>query len=660
MSTYLHPGVYIEEIPSGSRPIEGVSTAIAAFVGSVSQGPVANRPPDNETVLIHSFEDYVEKFGAVERKDDLMGLAVSAYFQNGGKDAYIARLAGAAPPAKAATNGVLGEASGTEDVLTITASSVGQWGDDYYFRIIKEKATDLEFELQIGPRQDGKFVAEETFKGLTMDEEDDDYFSKRISGASALVKVAITDAVAGLLQRGSLTGGDVTGAADVFTNGLVDGMTMKVHVDELGGKAITLGDPAAAVADGGLGLTGANEADGGRVAAAIETAVGDLGPQESYAAFTCTYDAAAHSFTLISGKASSGSRVKVTPSATDATDLVTALALTAELASASVHGTARVIPKATDSIDAQGVKLEGGAYGEPSDDDYKTYFASRLVKFRDASIIVLPGKHLNAGGHPVVDAAVAHCEATGNRMVIVDPPPDEEFESKTDFQDLSGPTSTYSVLYYPWVDVPNPEYDAEKKPNEPVTVTIAPSAFAAGQWARTDGRRGVWKAPAGVQVQLSGVSSLQFDVGEGEQDQLNPVGVNCLRKLPGFGRVIWGSRTLATKADPEWRYVPVRRTAIMIEESIYSGIQWAVFEPNNHLLWSSLRLNIQNFMDGLFRAGAFQGKKASDAFFVRCGLGDTMKQSDIDAGQVIVIVGFAPLKPAEFVIVRIQQKVGQN
>jgi phage tail sheath protein FI len=130
--------------------------------------------------------------------------------------------------------------------------------------------------------------------------------------------------------------------------------------------------------------------------------------------------------------------------------------------------------------------------------------------------------------------------------------------------------------------------------------------------------------------------------------------------MPGGGRVIWGARTLATKADPEWRYVPVRRTAIMIEQSIYNGIQWAVFEPNDHRLWSALRGNIGGFMNSLFRVGAFQGEKASDAYFVRCGLGDTMTQTDIDAGQVIVIVGFAPLKPAEFVIVRIQQKVNQQ
>ena len=131
-----------------------------------------------------------------------------------------------------------------------------------------------------------------------------------------------------------------------------------------------------------------------------------------------------------------------------------------------------------------------------------------------------------------------------------------------------------------------------------------------------------------------------------------------IRRFDLAGIVSWGARTITS--DPEYKYVSVRRTAIMLRRSIYDGIQWAVFKPNDDRLWSSLRVNIESFMNGLFQAGAFQGQKASDAYFVRCGLGDTMTQGDIDRGQVIVIVGFAPLKPAEFVIVRIQQRAGQQ
>jgi phage tail sheath protein FI len=247
-----------------------------------------------------------------------------------------------------------------------------------------------------------------------------------------------------------------------------------------------------------------------------------------------------------------------------------------------------------------------------------------------------------------------------NRVVIIDPPPEPELDQAATVTGLSLPSSTYSVLYYPWVKVANPFYHAEKNPTADKTVDVAPSSFAAGMWSRIDGKRGVWKAPAGMGAGLIGAAGLKYIIEDGEQDQLNPLGVNCFRNMPGGGRVIWGARTLATKADPEWRYVPVRRTAIMIEQSIYNGIQWAVFEPNDHRLWAALRGNIGNFMNGLFRVGAFQGEKASDAYFVRCGKDDTMTQGEIDAGQVIVIVGFAPLKPAEFVIVRIQQKVNQQ
>jgi phage tail sheath protein FI len=284
---------------------------------------------------------------------------------------------------------------------------------------------------------------------------------------------------------------------------------------------------------------------------------------------------------------------------------------------------------------------------------------TKFIKIRDINTICLPGQAWagDGSGNPVIDAAIGHASKMKSRMVIVDPPADKELETPKQVIDLSLPSKTYSVLYYPWVHVANPFYNAEKNPGAPKKVLVPPSGYAAGMWARIDGKRGVWKAPAGLESGLLGVAGLQYVVEDGEQDSLNPLGVNCLRKMPGAGPVIWGARTLATKADPEWRYVPVRRTAIMIEQSIYEGIQWAVFEPNDHRLWSSLRGNIGGFMNSLFRVGAFQGEKASDAYFVRCGLGDTMTQAEIDAGQVIVIVGFAPLKPAEFVIVRIQQKV---
>jgi len=178
-------------------------------------------------------------------------------------------------------------------------------------------------------------------------------------------------------------------------------------------------------------------------------------------------------------------------------------------------------------------------------------------------------------------------------------------------------------------------------------------------YARIDARRGVWKAPAGTEANLGGAIGLAANITDTEQDFLNPIGVNVIRSFPASGIVIWGARTLATRSDPEYRYVPVRRTAIFLEQSLYSGIQWSVFEPNDEVLWASLRLNITAFLLLQFRAGAFQGKTPSEAFFVKCD-SSTTTQADIDAGIVNILVGFAPLKPAEFVVLRLSQKAGQT
>jgi hypothetical protein len=372
--------------------------------------------------------------------------------------------------------------------------------------------------------------------------------------------------------------------------------------------------------------------------------------------FTCAPDG--DQLVLTSGTRLSASSVVVSGPG-NATDASTVLLL--GLANDGTERTGQQSLNAMLSGIAGQVSLAGGTNGSaPDQDAYDDIFAA-FEKVRDISILCLPGQTWDSTAEQgIIDAAVAHAEKMKSRMVIIDPPEGVELKTEKGVNDLGFKPKTYSVVYYPWVKMANPFYNAENNPGVPSTLMVAPSGFAAGMWAKIDGRRGVWKAPAGVETSLLGVAGIQFTVEDGEHDSLNPLGINCLRKMPGFGPVIWGTRTLATRADPEWRYVPIRRTAIMIEQSVYNGIQWAVFEPNNHNLWASLRANIGSFMDGLFRAGAFQGEKANDAYFVRCGLGDTMTQGDIDRGQVIVIVGFAPLKPAEFVIVRIQQKVAQQ
>jgi phage tail sheath protein FI len=189
---------------------------------------------------------------------------------------------------------------------------------------------------------------------------------------------------------------------------------------------------------------------------------------------------------------------------------------------------------------------------------------------------------------------------------------------------------------------------------------FVPSGIVAGVMARTDVQRGVWKAPAGQDAALNGIQGLQVNLTDDENGLLNPLGINCLRSFPIIGRVVWGARTLrgADQLADEYKYVPVRRTALFIEESLYRGTQWVVFEPNDEPLWAQIRLNVGAFMQNLFRQGAFQGKTPREAYFVKCDK-ETTTQNDINLGIVNILVGFAPLKPAEFVIIKLQQIAGQ-
>jgi phage tail sheath protein FI len=217
---------------------------------------------------------------------------------------------------------------------------------------------------------------------------------------------------------------------------------------------------------------------------------------------------------------------------------------------------------------------------------------------------------------------------------------------------LTGSNAVNSAIFFPWVRAPDPLAQG-------ALVDFPPCGFVAGVFARTDSNRGVWKAPAGSEASLNGAVGLAITMSDAENGQLNPLGINCLRTLPVYGNVVWGSRTLNGENDrgSEWKYIPVRRMALFLEESLYRGTQWVVFEPNDEPLWAQIRLNIGAFLQGLFRQGAFQGQTAKEAYFVKCDR-ETTTQADINLGIVNIFVGFAPLKPAEFVVIKIQQIAG--
>ncbi|MBD2102595.1 phage tail sheath subtilisin-like domain-containing protein [Leptolyngbya sp. FACHB-261] len=216
-----------------------------------------------------------------------------------------------------------------------------------------------------------------------------------------------------------------------------------------------------------------------------------------------------------------------------------------------------------------------------------------------------------------------------------------------------GTKSRNAAVFFPHLRKPNPMRGNQVE-------TFAPCGAVAGIFARTDTQRGVWKAPAGIEATLVGVPELSVSLTDAENGELNPLGINCLRTFPAAGRVVWGSRTLQgdDRLASEWKYIPVRRLALFLEESLYRGTQWVVFEPNDEPLWAQIRLNLGAFMNNLFRQGAFQGKSPKEAYFVKCD-SETTTQNDINLGIVNIVVGYAPLKPAEFVILKFQQMAGQ-
>jgi len=277
-----------------------------------------------------------------------------------------------------------------------------------------------------------------------------------------------------------------------------------------------------------------------------------------------------------------------------------------------------------------------------------------LDDVRDVNFITIPG----ASDPGVIGDAVGYCSIRQDCFFIADAPGKRDKTTP-----VTGPAhaqdflrnkiknkTSYGALYYPWLEIPDP-VGAGRNPRR----FVPPSGFVAGLYARIDNTRGVWKAPAGTEANLIGPIGLEYSTTDSEQDILNPIGVNCVRDFPASGIVVWGSRTLATQSDPEYRYIPVRRYTIYLRVSIYNGTQWAVFEPNDAPLWAALKANIEDFLMGEFRKGALAGATPEDAFDVKCDA-DLNPPSEVNAGRVNMEVRFAPLKPAEFVIIRISQK----
>jgi uncharacterized protein len=304
-----------------------------------------------------------------------------------------------------------------------------------------------------------------------------------------------------------------------------------------------------------------------------------------------------------------------------------------------------------------GVDVAADKVAIPGDQAAKTGIYA-LVKADIFNMLCLPSSWDQTYSAAVLSEAATFC-AQQRAMLIVDPPsawsqaaPPLSFETVVGSPAIEGANQANAATYYPNLIVADPTSGLKGQ--------RGPCGAVAGLWASTDDSRGVWKAPAGTATAISGISDLAVHIDDGESGVLNPIAVNCLRTVPLVGPVIWGARTAAGADElaSQWKYIPIRRTALFIEESLRRGTQWVVFEPNDEPLWSSVRLNVGAFMNSLFKQGAFQGSTPAAAYLVKCDA-DNNPQSSINQGILNILVGFAPLVPAEFVIIQIQQLAGQ-
>ncbi len=552
-----YPGVYVEELPSSTHTLTGVSTSITAFVGRALKGPV------DEAIMISSFREFQRTFGGLCR-ESYLGYSVSNFFNNGGSKAFIVRLFKEStdkdsPPSK--TQITIGD-------LKFEAANEGSWGENLSVEIdlnISQQLVDKYkldkdkmFNLAVQKTDDkGRVVNAETYTNLTIEDLDTDEYHNELR-------------VDKVLQDQSIL---------------------------------------------------------------LRYKVGEELPSD---------------FSTVKTLAKSG---KVNHSVIESIDSI----------KKKIDGLSKDKKDEKKALEKQLITLKSSD-GKPLDadcfigpgkkDSHEGIYGLEDIEPQIFNLMCIPPYKGEDVDPEVVNKAAEYCEKK-RAFLIVDPPSswNNVKDAKNGLSKI-GTDSANAALYFPRVTGPDPLDNYQTK-------EFAPSGVIAGVIARTDEAKGLWKAPAGVEAVLQGVEP-SIRLTDEDNGELNPLGINCIRQFPVYGNVVWGARTLqgADTLQSEWKYINVRRLTLYIEQSLQEGTRWAVFEPNDEALWSNLRSSITNFMNGLWTSGAFAGSSADSAYFVKVDA-TTTTQSDIDEGVLNIIVGIAPVKPAEFIILQIQQRAGQ-
>jgi phage tail sheath protein FI len=533
MPEYLYPGVYVEEVDTGNKPIEGVSTSTVGFLGITERGPL-------QPTLITSFTDFTRTFGSYvkdARGDHYLAYAVEGFFQNGGDRCFVTRVASSPPsppPPALQPSPPYASLTSPDGGMQVQAVGPGDWGN----------------------------------------------------------KIAVQTARAGLQNNPNL-----------FR------LLVGYWVDGLPHPLPDLTDPR-------------------QVSQSSPTLVENFDDLSAIPANSTFYESQVN----------------------DVSNLITLKQLAPGVP--VIDSPLASPPVASPPASPRAMQLQGGTdgpielkdfTGELSEQDNKVGLLA-LGDVDEISILCCPDEfYFDEKDTNISNALVAQCETLKYRFAILQASVAAGRPENND-PSINSPRG-YAAFYFPWLQITNPISG--------VPLLVPPGGHIAGIYARSDTSRGVHKDPANEIIR--GISRLQLQINNQQQAILNPKGVNCLRNFKGLGNLVWGGRT--TSPDPDWKYINVRRLFIFVEKSIDRGTQWVVFEPNDEALWARARRSVGDFLTRLWMDGMLQGATKEQAYFVRCDR-TTMTQADLDNGRFIMLIGIAPVKPAEFVIFRIGQYTG--
>lgn len=657
MLTNQFPGVHVKEIPSGARPIASISTSNTAFIDVFKRGPM------DKAVRLTSMADFETIFGGVWSKSEA-SYAIQQYFLNGGNVAFVIRVGAdgagtGSEPLTAATATINKAGDPGTDALTIVAQQQGAAGNNIYYGLIPVEG-DTKYHLLVRQYDGAQLVAEEVYGSVS-------YATKSgVDAANANSRLVTLDAVgstaANREPEPSTTAIDLTTVTDTTDrlNALV--ALGKSDLTPLAGgqpnpqlvKATRQGDLSITAKEFGswgnsIYVATAPHASGTEYDLLVRLYSGSkVIAEELYQGISNTDDPTdpAMAENIVNG-ASTLVSVKVDAAATPTIgifapdDLLDATTNTMESLG---NGDDGLVPHVAGWGPAISAAIKGSNAARTGinalEDIVPDVF--NLMSIPVASIME------EADATAVYEAAEKFCRDRF-AFLLVDPSLDATKDDVYDwFQAMGSAASRNSAGYFPRLSFSDPLAGG-------ATRTVGPSGMVAGMMARIDASRGVWKSTAGTETRFGGGAPGQL-LTDLEQEPLNRLGVNVLRSFPVYGNIIWGARTLVGADDlaDEYKYVAVRRTALFIQQSLQRGLKWTVFEGNDERLWGQIRMNVKAFMQGLHRQGAFQGTIADDAYLVKCD-DETTTQADIDLGIVNILVAFAPLKPAEFVVLNFKQ-----